>query len=433
MTGNVPQPGDKPRNEGEPWAYTDANIAWWRVEEERDEAEAMADAVAARPRHPRRRATSNTPAPGSSASNSPDGDATPAFAPEALDAHAAGVHDVTRQLNPPPAALVEAEQEARIETVEAAAAAATIADVTTSEPVERHHDRKPAERYLPTMTTAGSDVSTADEADHGTDEDVMVLPEPGPNRPTVVLDPGRMPDRPQPAPSLPGQTRPAQIQPAQPRLSEAARDRLENSPFWLTDEERAATGAAGPAAEDEQRTAGGRRTGRPAGEARSPRRPLPGLVALVALALIAAFFSWVSAEPFWLAAGHGDRGTATVGHCAGSGLTQRCTGGFAAGDGSFTVQRVALLGVGPDSRATGSTVPARMVSPDSRQAYVGEPGWMLHLRWVLGFILVLMCGYGVAGMTGARRLETASARRSAVLISVAGPVALLLGFLAATY
>jgi hypothetical protein len=413
VTGNVPQPGDKPRNEGEPWAYTDANIAWWRVEEERDQAEAMADAVAARPRHPRRRPSAGSPAPGT-----PDADTTPAFAPEALDAHAAGVHDVTSHLNPPPAALVEAEQEARIETVEAAAAAATIADVTRSEPVERHHDRKPAERYLPAVETEGYDVSTADEADHGTDEDVMVLPEPAPNRPTVVLDPGRAPDQPRPD---------------QPQLSEAARDRLENSPFWLTDEERTATEAARPAPEDEQRATAGRRTGRPASSGRSPRRPLPGLVALVALALIAAFFSWVSAEPFWLAAGHGDRGVATVGHCAGSGLTQRCTGAFAAGDGSFTVHRVALLGIGPDSRATGSTVPARMVSPDSRQAYVGEPGWMLHLRWVLGFILVLMCGYGVAGMTGARRLETASARRSAVLISVAGPVALLLGFLAATY
>jgi hypothetical protein len=36
-------------------------------------------------------------------------------------------------------------------------------------------------------------------------------------------------------------------------------------------------------------------------------------------------------------------------------------------------------------------------------------------------------------MTGARHLETAPARRGAVLVSVAGPVLLLLGFLAAAY
>jgi hypothetical protein len=445
VTGEAPQPGEKPRNEGEPWAYTDANTAWWRVEEERDQVEAMADAVASRPRHPRRRPVSSVPAnatvpPPAHGGPEPAVDSTAAFAPEAFDAHAAGVHDVTRQLNPPPAALVEAEQEARIETVEAAAAAETVADVTSTEPVERHHDRKPGERYLPTIRAEGYDVSSADEGQdapgkaatdpieesadrpdlaHRPDgvPDVMVLPEPSRNRPTVALDRSPVPDQPPPG---------------QPRLSEAARERLENSPFWMTDEERAATGSAGPT--PEVRPAGEGRTGPPpTSKPRSPRRPLPGLVALVALALIAAFFSWVSAEPFWLAAGHGDRGVATVGRCTGSGLTQRCTGAFAAGDGSFTVQRVTLLGVGQNARATGAVAPARMVSPDSRQAYVGETGWMVHLRWVLGFILVVLCGYGIAGMTGARQLETASARRGAVLISVAGPVVLLLGFLAAAY
>jgi len=160
---------------------------------------------------------------------------------------------------------------------------------------------------------------------------------------------------------------------------------------------------------------------------------LPGLLGLVALALVAAFFSWVSAEPFWLAVGHGDRGMATVSRCSGSGVTQRCAGAFAAADGSFTVERVTLLGVDTNSHNAGAVTPARMVSPDSRQAYVGDAGLLLHLRWVLGFILVVMCGYGIAGLTAARQLETASARRNAVLISLAGPVLLLIGFLAAAY
>jgi hypothetical protein len=45
----------------------------------------------------------------------------------------------------------------------------------------------------------------------------------------------------------------------------------------------------------------------------------------------------------------------------------------------------------------------------------------------------VLCGYGIAGLTGARQLETAKARRAAVLVSLAGPVLLLFGFLAAAY
>ncbi|HEU4347085.1 MAG TPA: hypothetical protein VFR35_04775 [Actinoplanes sp.] len=442
MTGDAPQPGQTPRNEGEPWGYADPNTAWWRVEEERDEAEAMADAVAARPRHPRRRPATTTPANAMGPQPAHRGGEA-AFAPEALDAHAAGVQDVARQLDPPPAALVEAEQEARIETIEATAAAAAIADAADTRPVvERDHDRRPRERHQPTQTAEGYDVSTADHrsgedraepaGDNASDlpdlahrpdgvPEVMVLPEPQRNRPTVALDRGPLPDRPPSGLSRPG---------------EASRERLENSPFWLTDEERAAADAASPAPEVRQLLPGasgpgeGRRSQPPAGR---PRRPVAGLTALVALALVAAFFSWVSAEPFWLAVGHGDRGVATVGVCTGSGVTQRCAGAFAAGDGRYRVERVALVGVGPDARDPGAVAPARMVSPDSRQAYVGATGWMVHLRWVLGFVLVVMCGYGIAGLTGTRQLETASARRGAVLMSLAGPILLLLGFLAATY
>jgi hypothetical protein len=52
---------------------------------------------------------------------------------------------------------------------------------------------------------------------------------------------------------------------------------------------------------------------------------------------------------------------------------------------------------------------------------------------VLGFLLVLLCGLGIAGLTGSRQLETVRARRGALLMSVAGPVLLLVGFLIVTY
>jgi hypothetical protein len=156
-------------------------------------------------------------------------------------------------------------------------------------------------------------------------------------------------------------------------------------------------------------------------------------MSLVTLGLLAAFFGWVSAEPFWLAVGHGDNGYATTVQCSSSGVTQRCTGQFTAADGRYTVSRIVLLGVEPAGRAPGSTAPARMVSPDSKQAYLGSTPPLLHLRWILGFTLVLVCGYAVAGLTGARRLENSQARRGAVLLSLAGPVTLLAGFLIAAY
>jgi hypothetical protein len=151
------------------------------------------------------------------------------------------------------------------------------------------------------------------------------------------------------------------------------------------------------------------------------------------LGLAAMFFAWVSAGPFWLALGHGDRGTATVTRCTGDGFGQRCVGQFTADRGSFTATRVALMGVAAGQRAQGAVVPARMVDRQARQAYVGSAPLLLHLRWALGVVLMLLCGVGIAASTGARRLETARARRAAVLLSLAGPVALWAGFLAVTY
>jgi hypothetical protein len=154
---------------------------------------------------------------------------------------------------------------------------------------------------------------------------------------------------------------------------------------------------------------------------------------MLALGLIAAFFAWVSAEPFWLAVGHGDRGAATVERCTGAGVTQRCVGQFIAADGAYRVDNLALFGVEPDQRAPGASTAARMVSSDSRQAYVGSTGLLMHLRWALSFVLVLICGLGIAILTGARRLDSARARRGALLVSMAGPLVLLAGFLYVAY
>jgi hypothetical protein len=52
---------------------------------------------------------------------------------------------------------------------------------------------------------------------------------------------------------------------------------------------------------------------------------------------------------------------------------------------------------------------------------------------VLGFILVLLCGFGITALTGTRQLESLRARRIALLLSLAGPALLLAGFLYATY
>jgi hypothetical protein len=257
----------------------------------------------------------------------------------------------------------------------------------------------------------------------------MVLPEPSlRHRPTVPLD------RPMPARPRQGGTRPTEpLPPATGSPSTDARlERLENSPFWrgtsTDDTIEVPPGEEPPPVLTRPRHRG---TGRAA--RKHTGRPVSAQVSLVALGLVAAFFAWVSAEPFWLAVGHGDQGYATTTQCTGDGVTQRCAGRFADAGGRYTITQVRLLGVEGQARQPGAVTPARMVSPDSLQAYVGGTGALLQLRWMLGFALVLLCGYAIAGVTKARRLDTAKARRAAVLLSLAGPLALLAGFLAAAY
>ncbi|GIF08776.1 hypothetical protein [Actinoplanes siamensis] len=297
---------------------------------------------------------------------------------------------------------------------------------TSQEGADRKADDARAAGAGPARTAGAHDpterLTTADElmiiepgrpgpADEEPDRPVpelVVSPEPDDGtRPTVPLDPRRPP-----LPPLPeGGVSPATAG----RLA-----RVENSPFWAADEARIAAEARldeGP----------GRRRRPPV------TRPVTAMLSLIGLGLVAAFFGWVSAEPFWLAMGHGDRGYATTTSCHGDGLTQRCTGRFASSDGRITAGRVVLLGISGAAREPGAVSGARMVGPGSAQAYAAPPGLLMHLRWVLGFLLVLICGYGIAGATGARHLESPSARRTALLGSLAGPVLLLAGFLIAAY
>ena len=121
---------------------------------------------------------------------------------------------------------------------------------------------------------------------------------------------------------------------------------------------------------------------------------------MILFSLIAAFFSWVSAEPFWLAVGHGDTGTITITQCS-TGMNHQCEGQFSSGR-----QRadVALIGTSDSGRHPGDALSAQMVSNEARTAYVGSTAG-LHLRWVTGFGLVLLCGLAIAWATGSMRLH----------------------------
>ena len=395
MTGDTPQPGETPRSEGDPWSFGDPDAAWWRGETDRPADEPD------RPRHPRRRGPQHQPAAGGTGTLLPP--AEQQYTGAAAEAHAAAARDVAKELDPDAAARLEPAA------------------------VERDHDRPDPHRYDPLRPPARSTGMSPETVTADEDPDVMVLPEPNPrNRPTVPLDrgPAAVPGSRQ----APGAGRPTEPlpPPTGSPATDARLEKLENSPFWRDEHED--TIEVPPPATVTHTAVRNHRSRRTSG-----RLPLSAHVSLVSLGLVAAFFGWVSAEPFWLAVGHGDRGYATTTQCTSSGVTQRCAGRFAAADGRYTVSGVVLLGVEPAGRAPGSTAPARMVSPDSRQAYLGSTGPLLHLRWVLGFALVLLCGYTVAGLTGARRLENGRARRGAVLLSLAGPLALLAGFLIAAY
>ncbi|MER7415452.1 hypothetical protein ABT346_01465 [Micromonospora peucetia] len=177
-----------------------------------------------------------------------------------------------------------------------------------------------------------------------------------------------------------------------------------------------------------------RRSPRSGADRRTPRPPdpLPGLAVLLSLSLVAAFFAWVSAGPFWLAVGHATRGEVVIVDCTGDGLTQRCRGTFTPAAGPWVAPAVRVSGVAAEKTAPGTALPARMTGPDSGTAYA-DTGAAGHLRWLLGLLMVLGCGAGIARWTGATRLADPRLRRRAVTGALAGPLVITLGFLVAAW
>jgi hypothetical protein len=164
-----------------------------------------------------------------------------------------------------------------------------------------------------------------------------------------------------------------------------------------------------------------------------PRRPWFALPALVVLALATTFFAWVSAEPFWLAVGHGHSGTATVvaGGGGPSAPAEGCRAFFIAGDGSFIASDVDLRGLEPAECTDGAKVTAHMVSVRAEQAYATS-GFGLHLRWLSGLGLVLLCALVIVWLTGAARFD-GWRRGVAVGLSLGGPVAVTIAMLTAAF
>ena len=163
---------------------------------------------------------------------------------------------------------------------------------------------------------------------------------------------------------------------------------------------------------------------------RQPRRPAAGLSALLLLGLLAAFLGWTSAEPFWLAVGHAEAGTATVQRCVGGGVLRRCAVTF---DGrSFTAENATLAAGSARTMVEGTKLSARMVNAHARMAYAGSRDG-LGFRLGIGLALILLCGVAIAWLGGARRLAGRSARLGATLLSLAAPLVLFAGLLAATY
>jgi hypothetical protein len=160
-----------------------------------------------------------------------------------------------------------------------------------------------------------------------------------------------------------------------------------------------------------------------------PRSPAVGLIGLLLFTFIATFFAWFSAGPLALSLGHSHHGVATVANCPVAGIDKRCAR-FTADGGEFTAT-VTLLGPGAQA-AEGTTIPAEMVSRTNTIAYSGDAS-SLYLRWIPGLVIVVLCGFGIAWITGTYRLSGRRARAAALVASIGGPILIAAGMLAVTW
>jgi len=166
---------------------------------------------------------------------------------------------------------------------------------------------------------------------------------------------------------------------------------------------------------------------------REPKEPRPPTVVLPLLILfigVAAFFSWVSAEPFLISIGHHVTGTVTVNECHAEGFAPRCQGKFVPDSGGDSQPAMRITGDTTVERP-GETVAAQAVSYDSTSVYIGDD-FGLGLRWGLGLAMVVGCGFAIAWISGAWRFA-GRARLAAVAASMAAPLLIWLGALALTW
>lgn len=158
-----------------------------------------------------------------------------------------------------------------------------------------------------------------------------------------------------------------------------------------------------------------------------PRSPAVGLPAMLVIALLAGFFAWTSAEPFWLDMGKGAAGHAQITGCKGDGVLRRCYATFQSNAGA-EVAGVPLVGA---DNTPGSVLDARM-REGGRIAYAGNPKG-LRVRWTVGLGLILLCGAALCWATGAGRLGRLRTRLAAYTVTTAAPLVLALGVLVASY
>ncbi|GAA1522896.1 hypothetical protein GCM10009827_044060 [Dactylosporangium maewongense] len=163
---------------------------------------------------------------------------------------------------------------------------------------------------------------------------------------------------------------------------------------------------------------------------RKPKRlrsPAAGLLAMLLIALLAGFFAWTSAEPFFLDMGQGEAGHAQVTRCRGDGVLRRCYVTFQPDKGP-AVAGVPLVGADEDP---GAVLDARM-REGGRIAYAGNPTG-LRVRWTVGLALILLCGAALCWATGAGRLGRLRTRLAAYALTAAAPLVLALGVLVSSY
>jgi hypothetical protein len=235
VTGDAPQPGETPREESNPWTFSDPDTAFWQGEAHRDPGAAARSATLAPPATEDKKRTD-----------------------EAVTAHAAGSKDTTDELaerdtteEPPERGNTEEppERDSTEEPPERDSTEEPVERGSTIQSAERDHDQLDDHRFNTTgpiseyATTAPESKPTeppvhsaephSPDGDAAGVPDVMVLPEPGRTRPTVALDRGPVPGQP---PSGLSRLSRAQQRPPSPLL--------ESSPFWLTEAERAERAAA---------------------------------------------------------------------------------------------------------------------------------------------------------------------------------------------